>query len=250
MKELTLHIWSLPFLLVFLVSACQSPAVQGVVGVDRLAAVRQVKLGSGLVQVGQVESGHVWVGGVGAVQSDHCLIFLHSPAPPRGGRGQLAALAPGRLARGGGGAVLGVLPRHGLLTGAVHHRLGLSLMERPVGSKYWVVTRGLTTLVWEKVGCILHPVIWSLDQRVHLTTFFLFYNWSSWAFSILIYLVQPFINLLVESLPVTRLHHLEIQPSLLRRSNTNRLPRQSTKPGGGFSQAVSFYKWFVILILK
>ena len=46
----------LPFLLIFLMPTSQPPAVQSVVRVDGLAAVGQVQLGSGLVQVGQVES--------------------------------------------------------------------------------------------------------------------------------------------------------------------------------------------------
>lgn len=50
-----------PFLLIFLMPAGQPPTVESVVGVDRLAAVGQVQLRPGLVQVGQVQGGHVGV---------------------------------------------------------------------------------------------------------------------------------------------------------------------------------------------
>ena len=59
------------------------------------------------------------------------------------------------------------------------------------------------------------------------------------------------INLLVQSLSVTAgLCHLQLQTSLLRRSNTNRLPSQSTEPGCGLSQAVRLDQGLLILILK
>ena len=68
----------LPFLLIFLMSAGQPPAVQSVVRVDGLRAVGQVQLRPGLVQVGQVECRHVGVGGGGAaVQTDDGLVLLH-----------------------------------------------------------------------------------------------------------------------------------------------------------------------------
>ena len=68
----------LPFLLIFLMPGGEPPAVQGVVRVDGLPAVGQVQLRPGLVQVGQVESRHVGVGGGGAaVQTDDGLVLLH-----------------------------------------------------------------------------------------------------------------------------------------------------------------------------
>ena len=68
----------LPFLLIFLMPTGQSPAVQSVIRVDGLPAVGQVQLRPGLVQVGQVESRHVGVGGGGAaVQTNDGLVLLH-----------------------------------------------------------------------------------------------------------------------------------------------------------------------------
>ena len=58
------------------------------------------------------------------------------------------------------------------------------------------------------------------------------------------------INLLVQSLSVTWLHHFQVQTSLLRRSNTNRLPSQGAEPGCGFSQPVRLNQGLLILILK
>ena len=58
------------------------------------------------------------------------------------------------------------------------------------------------------------------------------------------------INLLVESLSEARLHHLQVEASLLRGSYTDRLPSESAEPGCGFSQTVRLDQGLVILILK
>ena len=76
----------LPLILTLLVLACKSPAVDGVVRHgDLLTVVGGVQLRPGLVQVGQVEGGHVREGGGvvgGVVELDQCLILLHaSPLP-------------------------------------------------------------------------------------------------------------------------------------------------------------------------
>ena len=122
----------LPFLLILLMPAGQSPAVQSVVRVDGLPTVGQVKLRSGLVQVGQVEGGHVGVGGGGAaVQTDDRLVLLHPAVLLRGGGSEVTALTPGR----GDRRTFSLLAFCWLLTGTVHQGLGLGLVERPVRSK-------------------------------------------------------------------------------------------------------------------
>ena len=111
--ELLGGVIQLALLLVLLVPAGQAPAVQGVVGHGGHGAA-QVDLRPGLVQVGQVEGGHVGEGGVvgGVVESDHRLVFLHAASrcsgagAGEGGRG--GGLAAGAAGRGLGHNTLGV----------------------------------------------------------------------------------------------------------------------------------------------
>ena len=84
----------LPFLLILLMPAGKPPTVESVIRVDGLSIIRQIKLGPGVVQVCQVEGGHVGVGGVGAVvQPDDCLVFLHPSVLPCSSGGEMTALA-------------------------------------------------------------------------------------------------------------------------------------------------------------
>ena len=125
----------LPFLLIFLMPAGQPPTVESVVRVDGLAAVGQVQLGSGLVQVGQVQGRHVGVGGVGAaVEPDHSLVLLHPAVLLCEGRSGVTTLTPGG---GGRSNVILLLPGR-LLALTVQLSLELRLverLERPVRSK-------------------------------------------------------------------------------------------------------------------
>ena len=103
----------LALVLVLLVPACQSSAVQGVVS-HRGHGAAKVNLGSGLVQACQVQGGHVREGGVGGgvVESDHGLVLLHAaPRGPGGGAGDARGgghLAPGAARSGLGHMALGI----------------------------------------------------------------------------------------------------------------------------------------------
>ena len=103
----------LALLLVLLVPAGQAPAVQGVVRHGGHGPA-QVNLGPRLVQVGQVEGGHVGEGGVvgRVVEPDDRLVLLHAASRgPGGGAGEGGRggdLAPGAARRGLGHVTLGV----------------------------------------------------------------------------------------------------------------------------------------------
>ena len=129
----------LPFLLILLMPAGQLPAVQGVVRVDGLPTVGQVKLRSGLVQVGQVEGGHVGVGGGGAaVQTDDRLVLLHPAVLLRGGGSEVTALT----LRAGDRRIFSFLLASRLRAVAVQDCLDLGLLEslqRPVGPEQTTV---------------------------------------------------------------------------------------------------------------
>ena len=111
--ELLGGVIQLALVLVLLVPAGEPPAVQGVVG-HRGHGAAQVILGPGLVQVGQVQGGHVGEGGVGGgvVEPDHGLVFLHAaPGGPGGGAGEAGGgghLTPGAARSGLGHLALGV----------------------------------------------------------------------------------------------------------------------------------------------
>merc|ERR1711971_378072 len=150
----------LPFLLIFLMPAGQPPAVQSVVSVDGLSTVRQVKVRSGLLQVGQVEGRHVGVGGGGAaVETDDSLVLLHPPV----------------LLCEGGSGVAALTPRGG------DRRTFIFLLS----SRLWAVA---------VQDCLTLRLVGRLQGRLQRPLRF------------------------VESLSDARLHHLQVQTSLLRRS--------------------------------
>ena len=166
----------LPFLLIFLMPTSQSPAVQSVVRVDGLAAVGQVQLRSGLVQVGQVESRHVGVGGGGAaVQADDGLVLLHPPVLLCVGRSEVTALTP----RCGDRRTFSFLRSSGVLAVTVQHSLGLSLVERlegPVRSREAKLSPQLSqvSVPASASQCYIVDCFTLKQLRVHLTVFMIF----------------------------------------------------------------------------